>query len=349
MTSILNIDPAVFDPASITQATKDMNARLQAIMDGAPKWYEVGAPKYRQMRAAGETPLPAATHLPSATDITIPSRDASRTIPCRVLKPTNNTPIRGTFLHIHGGGWVLQDEKSQDPPLQALADALGLACISVGYRLAPEHPYPAGPNDCYDAAEYLVEHAPSLLGAPLMFTGGESAGAHLALLTALHLLQHPNPKFSRDFAFQGLLLHFGSYTFRWLPQVYTWQRDPPLVLDRDLMEHYRDAFLPGWQDAERGQGTQVRLEDPAVSPLYADLEPLRGRLPDALFTCGTEDPLLDDSLLMAAKWRVAGGGTETLIVPGAPHGFIMFPRTMEGARSDEGMALVEKFVGKRLE
>ncbi|ETN40849.1 uncharacterized protein HMPREF1541_05129 [Cyphellophora europaea CBS 101466] len=335
----LDIDPSVFDPASITEETKAFNKRSQDIMVGAPKWYEVGAPKYRQMRAAGETPLPAATHLPTAEDTTIPSRDAGRSIPCRVLRPQNGKAVAGVFLHIHGGGWVLQDQKSQDPPLQLLADNTGLLCVSVGYRLAPEHPFPAGPNDCYDAAEHLVLHANEQFGAPLSFVGGESAGGHLGMLVALHLLQHADARF-HTFSFKGLLLHFGAFTFDWLPQVYNWNRDPCLVLDRDLMNHYRDAFLPGW--------TPETLRDPQVSPLYADLAPLRGRLPAALFTCGTEDCLLDDTVFMSSKWRMYGGEAVVKIVPGVPHGFIMFPRDVKGPRADEGMAEVEAFIARKL-
>ena len=337
--ALLDIDPALFDPASITEETRNFNQAAQSIMDGQVRWWDVGAPEYRRMRAAGETPLPAATYLPSAKDIEIPSRDSSRTIPCRLLKPQNGKSIAGVFMHIHGGGWVLQDQRSQDPPLQLLADSTGLVILSVGYRLAPEHPFPAGPDDCYDVAEYLIEHAQSQYGAPLSFTGGESAGAHLSMLVALHLLQHSNPKFN-SFRFKGLLQHFGVYSLTWLPQVYNFNLEPCLVLDRAIMEHFRDAFLPGW--------TQKTLEDPKISPLYTDLEPLRGKLPAALFTCGTQDCLMDDTVFMSAKWRMAGAEAVVKIIPGVPHGFIMFPRDMRGPRSDEGMRYVEEFVADRL-
>lgn len=150
LTSNLSMpDPAVFHPSAISDATNTFNEKLMKIMEGAPRWYEVGAAKYREMRAAGETPLPKATLLESAISYSIPSRDSGRKIPCRILKPQNGKPVTSVFMHIHGGGWVLQDEKSQDPILQGIADATGLLCISVGYRLAPESPFPAGPDDCY--------------------------------------------------------------------------------------------------------------------------------------------------------------------------------------------------------
>ncbi len=269
----------------------------------------------------------------------MPSRDPERSIPCRILRPTNDKPVKAVFLHIHGGGWVLQDQKSQDPALQDIANATGMLCFSVGYRLAPEDPFPAGPQDCYDAAEWLIENAESKFGAPLGFVGGESAGGHLSMLVTLHLLQHSNQKFA-DFCFKGLLLHFGCFSMIWTPHVYNFQPPEVLVLDRDLMDHYIEVFLPGMTDNEK--------RHPSVSPLFADLEPLRGKLPPALFTCGTEDPLLDDTMFMSTKWLMSGAEAVVKIVPGAPHGFIMFPRSIEGSGAEEGMKAVEDFVLSRL-
>jgi acetyl esterase/lipase len=108
--------------------------------------------------------------------------------------------------------------------------------------------------------------------------------------------------------------------------------------------------MSGAGSRSHGAGwTQETLIDPKVSPLYADLEPLRGKLPPALYTCGTEDPLLDDTLFMSAKWKATGGETVVKIVPGVPHGFIMFPRDLDGPRADEGMAEVEAFVANKVD
>lgn len=79
-----------------------------------------------------------------------------------------------------------------------------------------------------------------------------------------------------------------------------------------------NAFLPGMSLEQR--------KDPSVSPFYENLEKFRGRLPSALFTIGTEDPLLDDSVMMAMKWLTAGGHAILKVYPGAPHGFNRFPR-----------------------
>ena len=94
-------------------------------------------------------------------------------------------------MHIHGGGWTLMSEKecdfyhlnlrevrtltsnSQDPFLKTIANSANVAIVSIGYRLAPEHPFPQGPEDCYDAAEWLIDNAEFQFGAPVIFAGGE--------------------------------------------------------------------------------------------------------------------------------------------------------------------------------
>lgn len=157
------------------------------------------------MRANGETPLPGRTVVDSGITFAIPSREEGRDISCRVFKPESGSP-KGIFYHIHGGGWVLQSEKeyacclrcwnrtlltvlSQDPLLKRIADGNQLTVVSVGYRLAPvstnhrfvrqhthrvqEHPFPAGNEDCYDAAEWLVDNGKNALGVDLLFAGGE--------------------------------------------------------------------------------------------------------------------------------------------------------------------------------
>lgn len=108
--SDLQLDASKFAPKAISQATHDFNEQLIKIMDGAPKWYEVGAEKYRQMRFNGETPLPKPELLDSARKGSIPSRDKGRDIPTRVFAPRSGG-VKGVMMHIHGGGWVLQTEE----------------------------------------------------------------------------------------------------------------------------------------------------------------------------------------------------------------------------------------------
>lgn len=235
---------------------------------------------------------------------------------------------------------MLQDEKSQDPFLQDIADTTHVVVVSVGYRLAPEHPFPAAPEDCYDVAEWLVDNAESEFGAALGFVSGESAGAHLAMLVALHMLQSDIPRY-RDFCLRGLILHFGCFSLSWAPQLYHFQKPKKLLLDRELMDSCVDVFLPGWTDEQK--------KHPTVSPLYTDLGALRGKLPPALFTCGTEDCLLDDTMFMSIKYLMADGEAVVKIIPGAPHGYIGFPRHIKATGAADGFQAMEDFILLKLD
>jgi acetyl esterase/lipase len=188
-----------------------------------------------------------------------------------------------------------------------------LTAISVGYRHAPEDPYPAAVDDCIDAAQYLIDH-PEKYG-PVRFMGGESAGAYLVVLTTFHLLA------SRpSHAIEGLALQYGVYDpTLGLPSLTTITQ--PVMIDRAAMERFRGAFLPG--------KTPEQCRDPSISPIYADLAGLAAKsptgLPPALFVVGTDDPLVDDTILMGSKWSIAGAESIVKIYPGATHGFTAVP------------------------
>jgi acetyl esterase/lipase len=179
-----------------------------------------------------------------------------------------------------------------------------LTAISVDYRLAPEHPYPAAPDDCEAAALWLLEHHEGRLTI-----GGDSAGAHLAVVTLLRLRDRHgiSPR-----VFSAANLVFGAFDLTGTPSRRLWGgRD--LVLSGPLMDWFADCFLPGLSDSDR--------RDPDISPLYADL----GDLPPALFSCGTLDPLLDDSLFMEARWRAAGNESHLTLWPEGVHAYTAFP------------------------
>ena len=220
--------------------------------------------------------------------------------------------------------------------LKAYANACQLTAISVGYRLAPEHLYPAAPHDCYDAGDYLVDHAEKDYGAPLRFISGESAGACLAAQTAFHLMRsRPTHKLA------GVVLPYGEFDLTLsLPSVHASTR--PLVVNRAILQKYNDAYVPDMEPC--------RKRSAEVSPLYEDMRALASSspqkaLPPALFMCGTEDPLVDDTLLMGAKWMVTGSESVVKIFPGAAHGFNLFPG-IEVA--EEANAVAVQFVKAKL-
>ena len=227
---------------------------------------------------------------------------------------------RGVFLHIHGGGWSIGANDQLDPVLERFADNCGLACVSLDYRLAPEHPYPAGPDDCEAAALWLAREGAKRFGTTRFSIGGESAGAHLSVVTLLRLRdRHKLTPFS------AAILNYGCYDMGMTPSARRWG-DEKLVLNTPAIVGFRKCFLPAGTD----------MSDPDVSPLYADL---RG-MPPALFTVGTRDALLDDSLFMAPRWLAAGNVAELALYPGACHGFV----SIDFPQRTEAVTRMEKFL-----
>jgi acetyl esterase len=211
-------------------------------------------------------------------------------------------PARAVLLHMHGGGWFRGRPEMGDPPNAVLANERGIAVVSVDYRLAPEHPFPAGPDDCEAAALWLIEHAESEFGATPLLIGGDSSGAHLAVLTLLRLRDR-----GVSARFVGANIVFGYFDFGHLPS-HRGLNAGPDILDFDALEAMAELVLPGRSTEER--------RDPRYSPLWADLS----GMPPALFTVGLNDHLSDDTLLLASRWERAGNHAELLAYPDAPHG-----------------------------
>jgi len=326
LTNDIVVDASKFDPSKTTDESKGILDFIQTLTANAPKWNEVGPAKYRAMRDTGETPLPPRVFLPGAKDIPLPSRDADRTIPVRIYTPDNGQPSRGILLHLHGGGFVLGTHQDQDAGLQRYANTCQLTALSVGYRLAPEDPWPAAVHDVFDVATHLVDNGGALFGAPLLIIIGHSAGGLLAAQAAFHLIrERPAHRLA------GVIFLYGWYDVTLnLPSMQDFHRD--LIINTESMRGFAEAYTPGMTIEER--------RSPLVSPLYDDMPGLAkaapgGTLPPALFLCGTADPLLDDTVLMSAKWMASGSEATVRIFNGAPHGFTIVPGYSAGAEAEE--------------
>jgi acetyl esterase len=227
---------------------------------------------------------------------------------CRTFVPDG--PARAVYLHFHGGGMVAGVPEMNDLGNQSLCEQFDLAVVSVDYRLAPEHPFPAGPDDGVAVASWLLDHAADEYGSARLLVGGESAGGYMSAAVLLRLRDELGAVDRVD----GANLVFG---------VYDWGRSPsqrglrphegPDLLDPAGIEFFTECYLPGRTAEER--------RDPAVSPAYADLT----GLPPALFSVGTCDHLVDDTLMLAPRWAAAGNGSELFVAPDMPHGFMAFP------------------------
>ena len=278
---------------------------VEQLLAAAPPVHSVPAAETRQARAEGRGTFGPIVVVDEGEDRTIPGLDGGPDVPVRVFVPPT---VKGAYLHIHGGGWVFGGANQQDPLLWRLAQEAEVAVVSVDYRLAPEHPYPAGPDDCEAAALWFVEKAAAEFGAGSLVIGGESAGGHLAALTLLRL----RDRHGITGAFAGANLVFGVFDLGMTPSQRNWG-ERNLVLSTSIMAWFYDAFLPGLAPEER--------RSPDHSPLWAELHDM----PPALFTVGELDPLLDDSLFMAARWEAAGNESELVVYPEAIHGFTGFP------------------------
>jgi acetyl esterase len=294
------------DLDELAAETRAFNAELERQIAEMPSVHTQPPEVARRARREGKGIYPTPVFLPEAKTIHIDGPAGS--IPLRLIKPAEREPA-GALLHFHGGGWTLGENDMQDPRLLALAQETGLAVVSVGYRLAPEDPYPAGPEDCEAAALWLLtpEGREAAGGGPLVI-GGDSAGAHLAALTLLRL----RDRHGITGAFRAALFQYGAFDLSLTPSQRLWG-DRNLVLSGPIIGWFADQFLPGYDREQR--------RDPEISPLYADLRDM----PPAIFTIGTEDALLDDSLFMEARWRMAGAPTELRIWREAPHGFLNLP------------------------
>jgi acetyl esterase len=308
MTDTRPFDPALFGDAAIDSETARLNAQMIQLLTGQPEWWITGAEAFRAARRRGEGPFPAPVMSSRARTIAIAGKDGNE-IPLRVIAP--ETKSRGIYLHLHGGGWVLGGADMQDPMLERIADNTGQVVVAPEYRLAPEHPYPAGPDDCEAAAVWLVENGRREFGTNTLTIGGESAGGHLTAVTILRMRDRHGYT-----GFRGANLVYGAFDLSMTPS----QRqfgDTRLILRTIDMQQFYNAFLP----------TSTERRAPDISPLYADL---KGLCP-ALFTVGTRDALLDDTLFMHARWVAANNDAELAIYPGGAHGFTLFPNELSKA------------------
>jgi acetyl esterase len=223
---------------------------------------------------------------------------AGRRVPVRIFAPARATP-RGVYLDVHGGGFYMGLAARGDARNRSLANALGIAVVSVDYRLTPEHPWPAAPEDCETAALWVLEQAETRFGATRLAIGGVSAGATLAMTTLLRLRNRGVAD-----SFIGAALQFGTYDM-------SGQTPAGRLLDGEF-------FIQAYA------GHVADRTNPDISPVYGEL---RG-LPPVLLVVGSLDILLEDNLVMAARLSAAGAEVDVRVYPESPHGFTLHPTTM---------------------
>ena len=228
--------------------------------------------------------------------------------PIRLRTFTHEQP-KAVLFHIHGGAWMAGTPEMMDPLHEIIVDTCDVAVVSVDYRLAPEHPYPAGPDDCEAAACWLLEHAADEFGSDRLLIGGESAGAHLAAVTLLRM----RDKHDAADRFLGANLVFGAYDLSRTPS----QRGVGIAAGTDILDGTGLAARPlPARDVRR------------AAPRSRRLTALRGPPRDAAGALHASAPTTTSSTT-PSSWRRAGRsratGASCSSIPETPHGCIALP------------------------
>jgi acetyl esterase len=221
-------------------------------------------------------------------------------IPARVYAASADDALP-VLVWYHGGGFVIGDLETADRTCRKLAIGAGALVISIDYRLAPEHPFPAGADDCITALRWIVDHAKELGGDPSRIAiGGDSAGGNLAAVTALRARDAGLPLRHQLLVYPVTDCTMSSSSYEENAEGY--------LLSADSMDWFIGHYLGGTTDAK----------DPHVSPLHAD--DVSGVAP-ALVITAEFDPLRDEGEAYAERLRDAGVDVEVRRFDGQVHGF----------------------------
>ncbi|MBA2288517.1 MAG: alpha/beta hydrolase [Ktedonobacteraceae bacterium] len=298
-----------------------VDPQVQVFLDtlaaiGAPPLHEQSVNEARQAIAAldrmGDTP----EHIHSIENRSIPG--PAGTIPIRIYSPEGQGPFP-ILVFFHGGGWVICDLDTHDPACRILANAAHCIIVSVDYRLAPEHKFPAAPEDCYAATQWVAQNATSINGDPARIAvGGDSAGGNLAAVVSLMARDRGEP----SIAFQLLIYPVTDY---YLPGTTSYANNAEgYFLTRDAMAWFWKHYISIADD----------LDNPYLNPLRAkDVS----KLPPAYIVTAEFDPLCDEGEAYAQRLREAGVPVQARRYNGMIHGFF----TMVGLIDQSKPALAE--------
>src|SRR5579863_6998720 len=307
---------------SVMPLDQQMKTVLDAMRDARVPAFHTLTPEQARAatsrRAAQGPPEPVA----NVEDRRLPGPRGE--IPVRIYTPKGKPPF-GVLMYFHGGGWVVGDIEMTDQPCRMLTNAGGCVTVSVVYRLAPEHKFPAGPEDCYAATKWVADNAAGLnIDPSRIAVGGTSAGATLAAAVALMARDRGAP----NLAYQ-LLIYPATTTVLETGSHREFARDNYYILSRADMEWFWGHYLAS--DADR--------LNPYACPARADT--LR-RLPSAFVITAEFDPLRDEGEAYAARLREDGVRAVLKRYEGVTHGFFGMPAQLDKAKeaiADAGSAL----------
>ena len=239
----------------------------------------------------------------------------------RIPGPAGDNPIRlyaartggelPVLIFYHGGGFITGSLDTHDAPLRAIANRCDCLIVSVEYRLAPEHHYPAATEDAYAAAKWVADHAAEIGGDPQRIAvGGDGAGGNLAAVVALMARDRGGP----HLMFQMLIYPIVNS----LMLTHSWVDSKDPILTNDAMLAQWAAYVPVNTDPQT----------PYISPTNGDLH----KLPPALIVTDTQDPLRDEDSQYALELRNAGVAANFVLCPNVIHGFFLMSGQVDAAK-----------------
>ena len=306
-----------------------LDPQIKAVLEamGAlamPSLSTVSPAVMRQAFEEQRSARPEGDSVAKVIDRQIPGPDGKLTV--RVYSPFGAGPFP-VLTYFHGGGFVLCDLETHDSTCRGLTNAAQCVVVSVDYRLAPEAPFPAAPEDCYAATRWVAENAPELDGDPARHAvAGDSAGGNLAAVVALMARDRGGPALVH----QLLIYPVTDHSF-----------DTPSYLDnaegyfltREMMQWFWGHYLKSEADGMQALASPLRADD-------------LSNLPSATVITAEFDPLRDEGEAYAARLEASGVPMELVRYEGMIHGFFGMTDTVDRAKeavAQSGRALRRAF------
>ncbi len=292
-----------------------LDPQARAVLDQIPLLSDevmlaLAPPVLRQAMAAMPGSMGPAETVARVENRTLPGPAGE--IPVRIYAPSGARGLPA-LVYFHGGGFVIGSLDTHDGTCRSLANAIGCAVVSVDYRLAPEHKFPAGPEDCYAATRWVAEKGAEIgVDGSRVAVGGDSAGGNLAAVVALMARDRRGPALRHQLLIYPVANHdFATASYEENKQGY--------LLSREMMRWFWNHYL---ERAEEGA-------NPYASPLRA--ANLAG-LPPAHVITAEFDPLRDEGEALAARLQRDGVATTHVRYDGMIHGFFSMTEAIDAAK-----------------
>ena len=295
-----------------------IDPQIEAMLSAAPPWPGV---RNMDLVALREAVRSSSVQLPAPDDAVVGQvvdtviDGPGGALALRIYTPPGSAPFP-VVVYCHGGGYVVGDLDTQDMIARALCAWSEAVVVSVDYRLAPEHPFPAAPDDTFAALQWVAAHAGEISGdAARLAVAGDSAGGNLVAAAALRARDSGGP------ALRAIINIYGSCNY---PSELTASarefKDGPLLSQDDIAWFYQQYL----------ENPDVQQHDPQASPVRAVSH---AGLPPTFVATAECDPSRDDAEAFAAKLAAAGVAVETKRYAGMVHGFASWVGFLPGARA----------------